>query len=145
MVGYSLDSSEVSIRAASIPDTPVTPSTAVDGDNVLFTWTAPYNGGSPLTRYTIMIQNSDGTTFDESILHCDGTDSTILSNAQCTVPISALQSVPFNLPWGSAIYVKVSATNVVGTSEFSPLGNGAVILKVPDAPTDLTNELSITM
>jgi hypothetical protein len=60
-----------------------------------------------------------------------------MSNTLCTVPKLTLRGSPFNLPWGSSIYVKVIAFNVYGDSAESPVGNGAVILTNPDAPTFL--------
>lgn len=50
-VGYSLDSAEVIIRAARIPDIPSNILTIVNNDNVDISWTAPYNGGSVLLAY----------------------------------------------------------------------------------------------
>jgi hypothetical protein len=44
---------------------------------------------------------------------------------------------PFDIPWGSSIWARVQAVNVIGNSEFSEAGNGAMILSVPGAPTDL--------
>lgn len=46
---------------------------------------------------------------------------------------------PFNLPWGSSIYVIISSTNVYGESIYSSVGNGAVILTIPDAPVSFAN------
>ena len=42
------------------------------------------------------------------------------------------------------MYAKVLATNLVGSSAFSDIGNGAHLLTLPDAPTDLSNVESIT-
>ena len=44
---------------------------------------------------------------------------------------------PFDLHWGSEIWAYVVAYNIYGDSEASPVGNGAVILVVPDAPLNL--------
>ena len=52
--------------------------------------------------------------------------------------------MPFDIPWGEGVYAKVSATNIVGTSPASPEGNGAIILTVPNAPTDLANNAAVT-
>ena len=49
-----------------------------------------------------------------------------------------LRSEPFNLPWGSDIYVKLIAYNVYGDSGESTEGNGAVILTTPDFPINLS-------
>lgn len=50
-----------------------------------------------------------------------------------------MRSSPFNIPWGSYVYAKVIAVNIIGDSPISPISNGALILTVPDAPVDLTN------
>lgn len=60
------------------------------------------------------------------------------------MPIATLRSAPFSLPWGSDIYVKVTATNVVGSSAASPVGNGAKILTNPDSPLRLVNNPTTT-
>jgi len=60
----------------------------------------------------------------------------------CVVPKLSLRSSPFDLPWGSSIYVKVVAFNLYGDSPESLVGNGAVILTNPDAPLDLVEVYS---
>lgn len=69
---------------------------------------------------------------------------TIISSTMCTEPISALMASPFNLPWGSSIYAQIIATNVIGSSANSALGNNAVILTSPDAPLNLENSPATT-
>jgi hypothetical protein len=56
IVGFSSESSPVSIRAAAIPNTPSAPTTTVNGSNVDITWTEPSDGGSPITAYIITIR-----------------------------------------------------------------------------------------
>jgi len=58
LIGYSLDSTTVSIRASSIPDTPSDPTTTINGANVDFAWDilgTDNNGGSPITAYEVVI------------------------------------------------------------------------------------------
>jgi hypothetical protein len=50
------------------------------------------------------------------------------------VPITTLRASTYNLPWGSSVYAKVVAYNLYGNSATSAVGNGAVILTIPDAP-----------
>jgi hypothetical protein len=50
-----------------------------------------------------------------------------------------LLAAPFSLPWGSSVYAKIIATNLVSSSAASDLGNGAIILTNPDAPLQLQN------
>lgn len=53
---------------------------------------------------------------------------------KCSVPITTLKASTYNLPWGSSVYAKLLAYNLYGNSAMSSVGNGAVILTVPDAP-----------
>lgn len=71
--------------------------------------------------------------------YCDGTDPTIVANKVCTIPVTTLMNPPFEIPWGSSIWARVQAVNVIGSSSFSSAGNGAILLSVPGAPTDLEN------
>ena len=53
-VGVSLYSDSVSILAAQIPDVPAAPLTQVIDEDVEISWTtALYDGGSPITAYTV--------------------------------------------------------------------------------------------
>jgi len=132
-------SSEIAIYAADIAATiaaPITSITGADRTFVKITWTAPYDGGSVISAYKILIRSSDGLTFLQELTSCDGTNSVIIAANSCTIPIATLMASPFNLPWGSSIYAKMTATNIQGTTPESPVGNGAVILTFPDTPTD---------
>ena len=53
------------------------------------------------------------------------------------MPINILRGSTYNHPWGASIYAKVIAYNVYGLSDESAVGNGAVILTVPDAPLNV--------
>jgi len=52
-VGYS---DEVSILAAKNPEKPTAPTTTVSGPNVIIDWIAPYDNGSPITGYKVLIR-----------------------------------------------------------------------------------------
>ena len=60
------------------------------------------------------------------------------------MPISVLKASPFSLDWGREVYAKVLATNLVGNSDYSIEGTGAVILTTPNAPVTLTNNVAVT-
>lgn len=81
--------------------------------NIFVQWSAPYDGGSPLTSYTIQIRHKDGTTFSEDLTDCDGTDTTIIAEAKCTVPIATLRST-YGYDYGDSIWAKVKTANIVG-------------------------------
>jgi hypothetical protein len=53
-------------------------------------------------------------------------------------------TAPYNLPWGSSIYVIIVAVNIKGNSVVSEVGFGGVILSIPDAPINLVNVASLT-
>ena len=67
-----------------------------------------------------------------------------MSALTCTIPISTLRIVPFNLQWGSSVYAKIVAANAYGNSLTSSQGNGAVLLTVPDVPLSFINVATIT-
>jgi hypothetical protein len=69
--GLSQYSNSVSILAASFPYTPSAPSTLIQGPNVIVDWVAPFANGSPITRYTIKLRQSDNQTYSE-VASCDG-------------------------------------------------------------------------
>jgi hypothetical protein len=101
----------------------------------VISWTAPDNGGSPITGYTVKIRQSDATTFSVHYASCDMSASTSTS---CTVPVSALRASPFSLEWGTNVHATVIAINAYGSSSESAAGNGAIITTTPGAPTSLT-------
>jgi hypothetical protein len=51
---------------------------------------------------------------------------------------------PYHLTWGSSIFAKVIAKNLIGNSVESLSGNGAIILTYPDVPINLANVPSVT-
>jgi len=144
IVGYSAESSVVSIRAAGVPEQPAAPTTTVNGDNVDIAWTAPADGGSPIIAYTVKIRETDGVTFTADVTNCDGSDSAIVSARTCSVPIATLRAAPFSLNWGDSIFAQITASNVEGDSAASTEGNGAVILTGPDNAHSLADDASVT-
>jgi hypothetical protein len=78
LLGFSGFSEEIQIIAAAVPDQPAMPvTTVISNTDVTFTWTAPYDGGSPIIGYLIKIRHSDNTTFTTNA-NCDGKNSLIL-------------------------------------------------------------------
>ena len=107
-------------------------------------WLTPYDGASDITSYTIKLLGDDGITYYEEKTYCDGSQAEIMSTRQCTVPSVIFTQLPYNLKWGSSIYAQIVATNIKGTSSVSESGNGAIILRVPDAPINLSNVVTLT-
>lgn len=113
-----------------------------DGPNIIINWTEPANNGAVITRYTISILESDGSTFTEDVTNCDGSDSTIMAARSCTIPITSLIVAPYSLVISDGVYAKISATNEKGTSAYSSQGNGGMIISAPDAPINLAENIS---
>lgn len=139
LYGFSSFSNTVSILTAQEPDQPGAPTTVWSPDDVIVTWTAPNDGGSPITGFIVTFRQSDELTFSPETVNCDMTSST---DVTCTLPVSVLKAEPFSLPWGASVFAKVVATNLYGNSVESLSGNGAVITVTPDPPTDLTEDYS---
>jgi hypothetical protein len=74
----------------------------------------------------ITIRESDYFTYTETA-ECDGSTTDVISTATCRVSFDALIAFPYELPWGSSVYAKVKATNIVGDSQESYPGNGALL------------------
>ena len=140
MVGYSADSSTVSILAASIPSTPSAPTTAISSPlsspNVVVSWTEPTTNGSAISSYKILFKKADNS-FATELTSCNGSDSTILVNRSCTIPKTVFSASPFSLANTASVYAKITATNVRGESPESAEGNGALMAETPDAPVSI--------
>jgi len=75
---------------------------------------------------------------------CDGSDSVIVAELKCTIPLLSLQSYPFSLKLGDSVFATVTASNTYGESQASPAGNGATIMVVPDSPVSVTDNVEVT-
>jgi len=49
--------------AARVPDVPSNIITTISGLNVIISWSVPYNGGTNLLAYSILIMQSDLITY----------------------------------------------------------------------------------
>ena len=76
---------------------------------------------------------ADGSTFSQAV-DCNGKNSTIISQRSCLVPAGVLHAAPYNLLWGASVTAKIATVNIIGTSPFSSVGNGAVLINGPSAP-----------
>jgi hypothetical protein len=77
-VGYSLVSVPLYVLTAIVPHKPTAPVTSVVGSDILTQWTIPEDGGSSITGYTIKFRQSDGATFTEEVVQCNGLESGIV-------------------------------------------------------------------
>jgi len=136
--------------AARHPDAPVAPVTMNTATSVTITWTIPYNGGSSVDSYNLQILTSDGATFVEQSTYCNArSDSTVISNRYCAIPMSVLTSEPFLLVQGDEIVAQILAHNHLGDSPYSAdssnnIGVGALIMQVPHEPPTGASRGSLT-
>ena len=105
---------------------------------VTISWSAPDNGGSDIISYSIVIAKADTVTYLETT-SCNGALSSIITARSCTIDSSVINGSPYLVDWGSSVWAKVSARNKYDTSGYSPAGNGATIITVPNAPTSLVS------
>lgn len=135
IIGYSPASAVISILCATNPVAPNAPTTVISGAQVTIDWNAPYNSGSPITSYQVLIKQKNGV-FSESTAVCNGNEATNFANTECKFLISLLLPPPYSLLVGDSITAKIRATNVVGFTD-STEGNGAIVVTIPSAPVNL--------
>ena len=123
---------------------PPTRNSLTDQTRIQIDWVAPDDGGSAITDFVIVVRQQDGTTYTTELSNCDGSNTSIVTDTECEIPISILKDAPFSLVWGGSIWSKVTAVNYYGASLISDAGNGAIILRVPDSPVSLANNPAIT-
>lgn len=141
-IGYSAASQEIAILCAIVPAKPVAPTTTVNVNSVVITWSAPVsNNGSPVSAYKILIRESD-SSYSEELSNCDGSVAAVRDARTCTIPFTTLLAAPWTLSNGASIFAKIVAINAIGSSEESTAGNGATlsISTVPDAPIGLARD-----
>ena len=133
-IGFSLGSSKKTIMAAAVPNAPTNVVTQSNSSNAWVSWSPTYNGGSPITAYTVQFRWSDGVTFSANA-DCNGALASVVTAQSCFAKFSTLNAAPYNIPWGSSVFARVQAINAVGAGAWSAAGNGgAIILITPDAP-----------
>jgi hypothetical protein len=107
-------------------------------------WDDPIANGYVIHEYKIYILESDGVTYTQESVECDGTSSDVVTHRQCEISLLTLRSAPYNLVQGDSIYAKLISINTYGESIMSEAGNGAVIQLVPEPPINLLNDPTTT-
>jgi hypothetical protein len=108
--------------------------TSAQATDIRIVWTAPASNGAAITGYEIVMLQSDGVTYTEEPVSCDGT--TYVSTRECDVPMATLRAAPFNLVLGDLVRAKARALNAVGAGPYSQANvDGATIQTVPQQVT----------
>ena len=70
-------------------------------------WDEPFTGGSAITGYIINIRMSDGISYAQDLVDCNGANSQIVSTRQCIIPVTTVRNLPYELEWESGVYANV--------------------------------------
>lgn len=113
---------------------------AIDGiSKVRITFSEPEANGEYISKYQIMVQKYDGVTFIEDTTHCDGSDSQVIANMYCDIPMTTLRAAPYSLTKGMLIKVIARAYNLYQWGQFSQVNvDGATLETEPVGILTLT-------
>lgn len=127
--------SDATDPGATVPDAPSAPTAVVDGAAVKIEWTAPADGGSPITSYRVELSDGDIRLTRES-----AADTT---------------SVTFGNVAPGTYAATVVAINAEGESEHSPLSREVIVTTAPgpeagvpdspNVPTATANGSTVTV
>ena len=101
---------ERSFTPSGSPDAPRQPRNVVNGTSITTTWIAPTANGNAITSYGIDLATDEDFT-------------NIVRQATTT---SAVTTTFTNLARGRVYYTRVSATNRIGTSDYSPAASATI-------------------
>eukprot|EP00347_Sterkiella_histriomuscorum_P017133 403350540 len=122
--GYGEYSNIAEIYAAVEPtasaSAPILNSDLVNNEIDITLTGSPYNGGSPVTSYSVYVYSDLTSDFELETTYCSGSTS-----LTCSIPHTYLSST-YGLTSGDTIRVKYTANNVVGSSSFSPEGTTTI-------------------
>lgn len=138
-IGDSGYSPEVTIRAATIPAKPDSPTVSYPSASTYrITFTNPSNTGGTgvaIDSYTIEIRDSDGV-YQEYLGTCDGSDSTVKTNMYCEVSLAVLTGATFDLEQGDQVLARYLVTNEIGDSSYSDASDETIyVVAIPATPT----------
>jgi hypothetical protein len=142
--GYSDSTAELPLLCAIPPDAPGTPTTAVEGGQVVIDWPSTNENGAEIINYKVYIQHSDGVNYSIESSECDGTQPEVLENRLCYLSLTTIIGEPWNLPQEGSIVAKVAATNQFGDSDLSSSGSGGIVKLVPLPPVDIVVDEDVT-
>ena len=69
------------------------------------------------------------------MVHCDGTQASIVASLYCEVPLTVLRASPYDLNYAEQIIAKVSATNANGEG---PVSDPAGVATIQTEPTSMS-------
>ena len=135
--GWGIESEPAIIVAAQSPEKPTPPTSTVHNHFVKVSWVPPYENSAPINGYEIFIGDDQGVFLHETT-YCDGRNEPVFSQLYCEIPMAALHTDPYNLPFDSEVQAKVKASNMFGESPVSEVSTvNARIQTVPQKVQNL--------
>jgi len=142
---YGAVSDSLAVVAGEAPDKPGAPTTAPSGLYVLIDWNLPTENHYSVTEYLLEILASDASYYTD-LTYCDGANPTVVSNSECSIPMTVLTASPFNLAVDDEVKARVTAYNERGWSDVSDdTATGTTISTIPSQMAAITrNALTST-
>jgi hypothetical protein len=129
-----------------------TVTTSIDSSTggVKISWTAPADGSSTITSYSIEIKVKGTSTYTADTTDCNGANALVMSNRYCVIPMSTLTSVTYGYIFDDLVVVRAKAVNAKGSGSYSDdNSSGAKIRSVPTTMTTLAvsdySDTSVTL
>lgn len=120
------------IRPTGVPEGLSSVRTALVGSNVRVEWQAFDTKGRTISAYEVQFRLSDGETFIEIPLFCNGRDPFVLKNRYCYIPMLVFRLSPFFQLQSELIVARVRAYNIKGWGPYNePNTLGQLIVTEP--------------
>lgn len=117
VLGWSQFSNITSIKAASFPANPSTVTTTIDSvtGGITVSWVAPYNNAQTIEKYQVLIFNKNISDWTEDTLYCNGSNTLIVNQRNCTFPMQVLRDT-YGYNFRDLVTFKLRAYNDNGWS-----------------------------
>jgi hypothetical protein len=125
--GWGPESPIATVLAATTPAQPAAPTTSIDPTTgaLDIAWVAPSARGSPITSYTVEIQDAAASSWHAETANCGGSTA-----VACSVPMSVLIASPYSLTQGTIVRARVYASNAFGAGATSAANTDGAKVRV---------------
>jgi len=121
------------VIAATVPEQVDVPTTSLDAENVIVSWTHPYNNGAAITRYHVEVLAGSWQLLQDCSL------------SGCEIPMIEF-TMTYGLAFDQLIEVRVSASNMMGQGSWSLSNTQGVTTRAVPAKMQsvIKNEIAST-